>query len=305
MNKHHPSLQKYIIATRKFLEQLPAEEIERLNQKTFNSIDIEYQKFQSSFENGLCYLCGEKIENFILNKPCIHWLLRPAGFAKKYFPLVYKNFNYLRIQSYLRWVANTEIIAGNINDLEEEKNPEKIFEYTIKYKNLEWSFSCADGDLTGHKFSFYGRFPHYHFQMRIDNRSFIGYSNFHIPFTKEDLFCLPIILGTEEKATYTHAYGAGMQEMTDVSDPEKLLSSMTRADDQKDGVYSVQTFIEVEPGKTLSGDEIVALFKKSKEMNVPMAQLVKKLKNVGSAKTIISPGPRVPNQAGRKNGKRK
>lgn len=80
---------------------------------------------------------------------------------------------------------------------------------------------------------------------------------------------------------------------------------MTRADNQKEGVYSIQTFIEAEPGKILSSNEIAALVKKSKEMNVPMAQLVKELRNVGSVKIIISPGPRVPDQAGRKDGKRK
>lgn len=80
---------------------------------------------------------------------------------------------------------------------------------------------------------------------------------------------------------------------------------MEKANDETNGVYDVQTFIETEPGKTLYGSELAGLYKKSKEMNVPIACLIKELKNVGTAKTIISPGPRVPNQAGRKSGDKK
>lgn len=213
MDKENPILKKYAKTVQNFLDKLPEDILEQSNKKTLDSADAEYKLFQNSLKNGSCYLCGEKIGAFVENKPCMHWLLRPVGFDKKHFPLVYKNFNYLRIQSYLRWIANTEVIAGNINDLIEEKNQDKIFEYTIKYKNLEWSFSCSNSDLSGHTFSFYGRSPHYHFQMRINGRPFIDYSNFHIPFTEEDLFYLSILLGAVEKAKYTHTYGAGMQEM--------------------------------------------------------------------------------------------
>lgn len=304
MNKSHPILQKYTNEVQNFLEKLPADLIERMNKKTFEETDRRYKEFQNQLKVGRCYLCREKIDSFIKNKPCQHWLLRPIGFDKKHFPWVYRRFSFFRIEAYLRWIANSEILAANINDLIEETNPEKLFEHTIKYKNLEWSFSCSGGDLTGHKFSFSGRFPHYHFQMRIDGLPFIDYGNFHIPFTDQDLFQLPMLLGMVDKAKYTHTHGAGMQEMMDI-DPEVLLDSMQKAEDEKDGVYSVQTLVEAEPGKTLSGDEIADLFKKSKELNVPVAKLIRELKNAGSIKTIISPGTRVPNQAGRKSSKNK
>lgn len=303
MNQNNPILGKYATAAQRFFEQLPADEIERLNKKTFDSTDAEYKQFKNFLEKGFCYICGEKMEDFTINKPCMHWLLRPVGFDKKHFPLIFKKFNFLRIESYLRWIANTEILAGNINDLEEEKNPNKIFEHTIKYKDFEWSFSCAKTDLAGHRLSFSGRTPHYHFQMRINGHPFIDYSNFHIPFTEEDLFHLPIILGMVDKAKYAHTHSPGMQEMMNI-EPEVLLNSMESAEDEENGVYSVQTLVEAEPGKTLSGDEIADLFKKSKEMNVPVAKLIKELKNVGRATTFISPGSRVPEQAGRKGGKR-
>ena len=168
MNKHQPILEKYAAETQKFFESLPINEIERLNKKTFDSSDAEYKQFKSFLEKSFCYICGEKIDGFILDKPCMHWLLRPTGFDKKHFPLVFKKFNFLRIESFLRWIATTEILAGNINDLKEETNPSKLFEHTIKYKNFDWSFSCSKSDLAGHKFSFSGRAPHCHFQMRIN-----------------------------------------------------------------------------------------------------------------------------------------
>jgi len=299
MTKQHPILQKYAIEAQNFLGKLPADYIDRMNKKTFEDAHREYKEFQEQLNKGQCYICGEKIGSFIKNKPCQHWLLRPAGFNKRHLPLVYQKFNFFRIESYLRWIANSEIFAGNINDIAEETNPKKLFEHTIKYKNFEWSFSCSEGDLTGHKFSFSGRSPHYHFQMRINSRPFIDYANFHIPFTNEDFFQLPMMLGMVDKAKYTHTHGAGMQEML-IIDPETLLNSMQKADSEANGVYSVQTLVEAESGKTLSGDEIADLFKKSKELNVPVAKLIKELKNVVSATTFITPGPRVPEQAGRK-----
>lgn len=215
MINKHPILQKYATEAQRFFEKLPTEEIERMNQEHMDSSDIEYREFKNQLEEGVCYLCGEKIKNFIEDKPCMHWLLRPAGFDKKHFHIVYERFNFFRLESFLRWIANSDILAGNINDLREGKNPKKLFEHTIKYKDFEWSFSCSGGDLTGHKLSFSGKFPHYHFQMRIKGRPFINYAEFHIPFTEEDLFQLPILFGMVDKARYEHTHGAGMQEIND------------------------------------------------------------------------------------------
>lgn len=304
INKINPVLQKNASDAQEFLESLPVEVIEAINKKTRESGDEEFQQFKNFLDNGYCYLCGGKMDSFDEANVCMHWLLKPAGFNKKHFHLVYEKFNFLRIQSYLRWIATTEILAGNINDLIEELSPNKLLEVTIKYKNLEWTFSCANSDLAGHEGSFAGQLPHYHFQMRINNQSFIDYADFHIPFTEEDLFHLPIILGMVEKAKYAHTHSPGMQEMMDI-DPEILLSSMCKTDDETHGVYNLQTLIEAEPGKTLSGDEIADLFKKSKELNVPVARLIGELSNLGSATTYIVPGPRVPEKAGRKRGGKK
>jgi hypothetical protein len=79
--------------------------------------------------------------------PCLHSLLRRNGFKKKDFQKIYQKWSYFNISTYLRWVANQERFIGNINNLEEEKDPSKKFEYTIWWKNIEWTFSCATNDF--------------------------------------------------------------------------------------------------------------------------------------------------------------
>ena len=291
----------------RFLNSLSKERIEEINEKVMRDSDRAYRKFKKKLAKGRCFLCGKLLTDFTFENPCMHWLLRPVGFDKKHAELIFNKFNYLRVQSFVRWMANTEIPAGNINDLEEEKNPDKVFEYTIQYKNLEWSFSCSKGDLAGHRFAFRkeARSPHYHFQMRIDKKPFIDYGNLHILFTEEDLWHLPIMLGMVEKAGYANYYGAGMQDMMTKIDPEELLASMQKSDDQQEGVYNLQTLIEAEPGKTLSGTELAEIFKKHKETGLPIARLIRDMKNIGQATTYITPGPRVPEQAARKSGEKK
>ena len=291
----------------RFFRSVPKDDLEKMNEKSFQINDEVYAEFKNALKEGKCFLCNDPLTYFSVEKPCMHWLLRPAGFDKKHFPLIFRNFNYLRIQSYLRWMANTEIPAGNINDLEEEKNPKKVIEYTVKYRNFSWSFSCGKGDLAGHYLSFNkdARVPHYHFQMQIDEKPFIDYSNFHIPFTDEDLWTLPIILGMVPEATWLNDHGMGMQDMMTRLKPEELIDAMRTVKDESEGVYNLSTFVEAEPGKTMSGSELTNLLKKSKETGTPVAKLIKEIKNVGRVGTIVTPGPRVPNQAGRKKGQKK
>lgn len=291
----------------RFLSSLSKDKIESINRRNKHDSDKAYRKFIKKMRRGKCFLCGQMLTFFKLENPCMHWLLLPPGFEKKHALLVFNKFNYLRISSYVRWVANTEIPAGNINDLEEEKNPNKLIEYTVRYKNLEWSFSCGKGDFAGHRLVFRkeARTPHYHFQMRINGRPFIDYGNLHIPFTEEDLWHLPIMLGIVPNVGFTNYHGMGMQDVMTKVDPEELLAGMQRSDNEQDGVYNLQTLVEAEPGKTLSGTELAKIFKTHKETGTPLATLIRNMENVGQATTFITPGPRVPDQAGRKSGEKK
>jgi len=158
----------------KFLETLSAEEIAHGNEVNFQRAKAEYQSFLEYFNRGSCYLCEHPLASFDKNSPCPHWLLRPKGFKKNHFPALTQRYGFFQIQSFLRWVANQDGFAKNINDLIEEGTGTKIFEVTIKYKNLEWAFSCAESDYQGHSTTQHGSLQHYHFQMRIDQRSFIN-----------------------------------------------------------------------------------------------------------------------------------
>lgn len=117
---------------------LSDQQIEETNKKVIEDTTKEYQEFKDALVKEICYMCNKSFSSFDVNEPCLHWLLRPPSFDKKHLPLVYSQYDYNRIQPYLRWLANAEVPFKNINDLVEEKSSKKIIENTIRYKNFEW-----------------------------------------------------------------------------------------------------------------------------------------------------------------------
>lgn len=277
---------------------LSEEQISHFNFLTHEKAKEEFDRFKKFLENGKCYLCEQPFDYFSDNQPCIHWLLRPKGFEKNHFKLVYEKYSYWNIQPYLRWLANSEIMFGNINNLIEEKDSSKIIENTIKYKDYEWSFSCSANDLSGHIESDFGKFPHYHFQMKIDSRPFIDYSDFHIPFTDYDKWIMAMENGDVPEFKHVQRFGAGMEDILSSLNSKNAMDGMKSASNEKEAVFKLDTFVIAEKGYTISGDEIAQIVEESKKTGVPLAKLVGKLKNV-SVKTIIQPGPGVPKIAGR------
>ena len=117
-----------------------------LAEKTKSNIDQErrdYEAFRSALAEDSCSLCGNPLAHFSVKKPCLHWLLKPKGFRKKQFRLLYSTTNFHDMDAYLRWAANAERPFQNINDLVDEKTSEKFIEHTITFRNLEWAFSCS------------------------------------------------------------------------------------------------------------------------------------------------------------------
>ena len=127
----------------RFLAKLSPEEIAHGNSVNHRAAEAEYQRFLDHFGRDSCYLCERPLASFSKTSPCPHWLLKPKGFKKNDLPAVAERYGFYQIQSFLRWVANQDGFAKNINDLPEEGSGSKLFEVTIKYKNLEWAFSCA------------------------------------------------------------------------------------------------------------------------------------------------------------------
>ncbi len=248
-------------------------------------------------------MCNKSFSSFDVNEPCLHWLLRPPGFDKKHLPQVYSQYDYNRIQPYLRWLANAEVPFKNINDLIEEKSSKKIIENTIRYKNFEWSFSCSSGDLKGHPNSQSGNMPHYHLQIKINGRVFISYSDFHIPFTDYDLWIFAAKRGDFGKIKSFSFYDIGMQGVLDQIPTESLLEGMQSTLQEDRATFHLSTMLEADPETTISGDDIADIIEESKKTGVTIAKLIRRLKNV-RATTIIQPGPGVPEIAGRKGGRK-
>lgn len=97
----------------------------------------DFESFKNSLEKGLCDICGKEVVYFNKQETCLHWLLKPEGVDKKDIVSVLSEFQFSRIQAYVRWIANCEAPFRNINDLVEEGKSKKLIEETIRYKNLE------------------------------------------------------------------------------------------------------------------------------------------------------------------------
>lgn len=286
----------------KRLNSIPLEELQIKSKEERDRNEKDFQELKTALSKGRCYYCGNLLSHFSEKKACFHWLLKPNGFKKKHFPLLFNKKSFHQLEAYLRWVANCEKPITNINDLVEEKVSSKFIEETIRYKNIEWSFSCSDGDRMGHKDRHEGKMPHYHFQMKIDGNVVINYNGFHIPFREFDDFSFAVKEGKFDRLKSRHIHGAGMQTMFDNITTDEFVDNMRQAENEADAQLDVEIMIKADEGTTISGDDIANLLEERKRTGVSMAKLVKKLKNV-EVQTIISPGPGVPEISKREGGR--
>ena len=287
---------------RKKLQSLSKEEIADLNKKELEEHYRQHKLFEKEFSSNYCYLCNQELTFFDKETPCLHWLLkRNKRFKTKDFKLIYHKYGYFQISSYLRWVANFGEKFQYINDLEEEKNPKKLFEYTIKYESLEWSFSCTKGDYDGHKDGQVD-FPHYHFQMRVDGQRFIQYNHFHVIFSEEDLFKMKIKLGEIPEIKHSFGNGGGMQDFFGNLSPEEIAENMRFTEDEGKALIHTSYFIQAKEGETIKGEDIQKMFDLRKKEGKSLWHYKDFIPNA-SIKAIISPGEGVPPIAGRKGGR--
>jgi len=288
----------------RFLESLPEEERIRGNEIEHQRAQAEHKEFQDDFRVGNCYLCHSSLASFDRRNPCVHWLLNPLGFKKDALPEIARDYGFFQIQSYLRWVANEQNFAQNINNLPEEGTGSKIFELTIKYKNLEWSFSCAGSDFEGHGGSEYTSHPHYHMQMRINNLPFIKYRDYHLPLSEMDIINIEAMRQLPQIYRQGFSFGEGMNEVLSQDTVEFIVNNMISDDDYDNAPFNIQTLLVADEGAPIRGDQLNAIIQEAKARKVPITSLVHKLPNV-STKIIVSPGPGVVAQAPRSRGKRR
>jgi hypothetical protein len=280
-------------------KSLSDDQIAEMNRQNDAEHARQHEDFANNYKVARCYLCGERFD-CIVGQPCIHWLLRQGKFKKKDFPKVYEKFGYHQIAAYLRWVANAEAMQRNINDLTAEKAERKIISNTIKWKNVEWTFDCTNNDRDGHAGT-HMDFPHYHFQTRIDGRQFINFNDFHVPFSKLDLF----YLAASKKPGFHQDFGYGGSGMQDAMalEPETVIEHTSPTDDMDDAQYHLQTMI-VADENPISGDEINEIVMEARRTNKSFAYVAaKRLKGRASIQTVVSPAESIPDIAARTENK--
>lgn len=288
---------------RQIFESMSPKEIEEMNQKNNEEHQKQAAAFKEGYEKRICYLCGKPFKTISKKNPCLHWLLRQCKFKKKDFPKIYEKYGYFNLAAFIRWCANQERLLSSINDLAEEKSDRKVLSYTVKWKNIEWTFDCAKNDFIGHEGTATD-FPHYHFQMRIGGKQFINFNDFHVPFTNEDIFVLKNTL--EQGDWFTQNFGtigSGMQDAITIN-PELALEHMSSADED-DATYHLSTMIKA-IDKPIPGELIDEIRQESLDTGKPMTLIAKeKLKGIAVVKTSISPADSIPDIASRTEHKRR
>jgi hypothetical protein len=286
------------------LEAMSPEERNRVSEENIRHTAEEHEVFLAQFNSGGCYICGRPLSSFSKKTPCIHWLLKPKGFKKNDLPAIARRFGFFQIQTYLRWVANTHAFARNINDLEEEGSGSKIIELTIRFRSLEWAFSCGESDYAGHPTSQHAKYPHYHLQMRIDQRPFINYSDFHIPFTEGDVLSLEAKRRLPHMVKHKFPHGEGMSEVLNEETLEAIVRSGGAMENEGEAPLHLDTMIMADEGTTIRGEDLYKLIQEAKAKGVTVSSLTHKLPNA-KTRVIVTPGPGVVEQAprtGRKKG---
>lgn len=278
-----------------FFNSLTPEQIEEGNRKQLEENQRVYNEFKAAYEKGHCSLCKKGLNFFDPEHPCFHWFLKPEGIRKKHFKKYLADpIGFFRFDSYIRWVANLEEPFKNINDLKDEMNPAKVTEYTVKYKNIEWSINIGQTDIEGHTNSKNADFPHFHIQMKVDDDVFLRFNDFHIPLSEEDIFTFTALKEASDKVVWKNSFGEGMSILEDEEVLEKLDELMKRTDDVDNATFNTGTMIQMPEGESMSGEMLDKIFKESKETGTPVRHLIKKYYPKAGIVTEIKPGDGVP-----------
>ena len=188
------------------------------------------------------------------------------------------------------WVAYQENMSININNLFLERDKNKVWECTIKYKNLEWSLSCSTTDFEGHKNTKHN-FPHYHFSMKVNEKPFISWN--HIPLTKNDMMRIIAHKNPNNPFGFVHFwYIPGMEEIFDLG-PNKLLNMMEKSEDEEGIPFHITSMIEMDNKTKIPPEKITEVFLKSKKTGKPWAKFFSEIPELKST-IIIEPGKGVP-----------
>lgn len=289
---------------RKIFERMSSDEIAEINRLNDEEHQKQAKAFKEGYQKGICYLCSKPFKTISSDNPCLHWLLRQCKFKKKDFPKIYAKYGYGNIAAFIRWCANQERLLSNINDLKDEKPDRKVISYTVKWKNIDWTFDCSKNDFEGHSGTAIN-YPHYHFQMRIDGKQFINFNDFHVPFTDHDIFILKTSIEQDDwfKQDFG-AIGSGMQDAVSI-DLDDILEHTTPSKDEDNATYHFSTMIDARDNP-ISGEEIYEIQMEAQRTGKSFALIAQqRLTGRAQVQTIVSPADSIPDIASRTEHKRR
>ncbi len=284
-------------SVKSYIDSIPNDEWRKNNKIQADEMELEYSNFEKLFKKNICSYCNKDFSFFDYEKPCCHWLLCPDKMrVKKYLLRLFITEKckivggFFQIQLYLRWIAKQDSFVLNINDFQDEIAEKKMVELTIKYKNIEWSFSIDPSDYNGHEGTHKGYYPHYHLQIKKDGFVILGFNDFHIPLSDGDLFFFQVKKECPE-VQFGNFLGESAEEILKNMEgcEEEFVDSLRNASDESKDEIHLSTFLWAEEGKTISGDDLLNIIKESQKTKIPIAVLSKKLKNV-TQKTFVRPG---------------
>lgn len=253
-------------------------------------------EFSTAFHAGKCSVCKGDLTSYARHQPCIHWLLKPEGFEKSDFLKITSRFSMRQIEHYIRRVANQDGFAKNINDLRDE-GCGRLVELTVKYKDLEWAISCAQSDYDGHQSENEdSKKSHYHFQMRVDQKRYIDYADFHIPLHRSDVLMMEAERSAPGYITQPHVGGEGMRDVFTEKNIEQLAIFGKAAEKTSDGLVKFDHIVTAEKGRPMRAEDVLAAAREAHAQGIPATESLRKLPNVRVV-TIAKPGPGVVHQA--------
>lgn len=270
------------------LNKIEPEELKQKQEKQSIQNEQEYKLFRESFSNDRCYICSEKLGRCDFSNPCLHWLLRKhKRIRKRQIEEVLKSTELFRAIAYLRWVANFEARLTNVNDFEAyEDRKGMVYQETIKYKQIVWTFWVKEGDLSGH-ITGETKFPHYHLHMTIEGMQFINFGDMHIPLSEWDIFNIHGYRGKYPKFVFKVPHGETYSDFFNHVDTEKLVKSMKSTKDESKAQFHLNTLVTAKDDKGIKNEDINKMFAEHKRTGIPLAVLAEKLG--GTTTTYIEP----------------
>lgn len=109
-------------------ESLPKDIVALQQRKENKQNEMNFVALCESLKHNKCYLCGQSLEYNDVSAPCFHFLLNPKLKRNCREALFSKPVSFIKLYTYLAWVANSSQPFENVNDIISDILPNRIFE---------------------------------------------------------------------------------------------------------------------------------------------------------------------------------